>query len=165
MLLSFLAKDSPDSIACLACFKLHCYSLNDETTVQLNPSRACYKDHVLGGVESHIYRSFDLNLFERTMKACQLGLSQQCRTGIYLLTDRDNFSDMDGLGFPYQSQAKGRVINGSLFLRVQQWFLIPSSRTIADLPKALVSICPHVRVPGKDIPYPTGIFRSVAQLA
>jgi hypothetical protein len=146
--LSLLLKDLPDYILCYHCMALHSGSKerHDDRMLHRHGITPCHKEELLGGVSKYIHQNFSFDIFQMAMKRYRLGVD--CNYHLNLLALK--ISRL-GIGrVPCQCMAEARIITGSLFLRVQQVVLLPSSRALKTIASCHITICPHLGIVSQD---------------
>ncbi|KUJ15462.1 uncharacterized protein LY89DRAFT_113641 [Mollisia scopiformis] len=147
--ISLLEKGMPDHIACQACLKLHRV---DKSFVKDPGPRtlgyadrpyigdlACVKQDMNTRTHDAIYENFRYPIFQMVMKRHRLGLD----TAELLKLLRFD-STYPYYGHMRQDTAEARIIQNSLYVRVQHIFMLPLGQAV-ELPKSYgATICRHL---------------------
>lgn len=150
-IIALLQRDLPNSIACLDCNRLHSLpkTANNVFSQKAKASRPCWCMYTFSLKKTdHIYPGFSECIFRMAVKAHQQNNYEVSAALLHILTPRTwilpNPYGRKGV-YPEQRKVSLRIINSSLFVRVQQRFLVPTDypRTFPDQWYDRLAICPH----------------------
>jgi hypothetical protein len=146
--LHFLDRDLPTHIVCPHCVQLHSISfakkyhlLSQADSGTSWPWLACWHADYIRGLEKGIYAEFSSIIFRMTMKAYRQ--SHEMTQLLSLLSSGTKRSVE--WGFVEQRTAAARIQDGSLLVREQRIFMVPSSQEIPLPWCGGINICPHIR--------------------
>ena len=137
----------PMHIVCYYCKKLHAMKKahgyiyhKGRSSWDLDRSVPCWEAQLKSDTASKIHEDFAFTVFFMAMKAYRRGLDYSTLLGqlSYKTRTRSDY------GFNKQSTALARIVDGSLLIRHQTIFMIPTARR-TFIPRDLhLQICPHV---------------------
>ncbi|KAH7360436.1 hypothetical protein BKA65DRAFT_493125 [Rhexocercosporidium sp. MPI-PUGE-AT-0058] len=146
--LSCLERDLPTHVACPYCVQLHPISIAEKyhplSRTDSRPNRpwlACCHMELTSGLAKGTYVEFSSIIFHMAMKAYR---QSRETTQLLRLLSCETKKLLDW-GFVEQRTAEARIQDGSLLLREQRVFMVPSSEAIPLPWCGGINICPHIR--------------------
>lgn len=145
--LRLLDRDLPGHLLCPHCNKFHSMSLAEthlpsrRAFLSSNPSLACWSADSGSDIKKAIHFEFSSTIFRMAMKAHRQGHDTANLVNL-LSYGTTNFVRS---GFVEQRSTAARIQDGSLLLREQRVFMIPSSQKLPLPWHGGIDICPHIR--------------------
>ena len=145
--LRLLDRDLPGHLLCLHCSKFHSMSLAKThipsrcSFLTCKPLLACWKVDSESDVTAAIHSEFSSTIFRMVMKAHRQGHDTTN------LINHLSYGPMNFVrsGFVEQCSATVRIQDGSLLVREQRVFMIPSSQKFPLPWHRGIDICPHIQ--------------------
>ena len=145
--LRLLDRDLPGHLLCLHCSKFHSMSLakthipSRRSFLTCKPLLACWKVDSESDVTAAIHSEFSSTIFRMVMKAHRQGHDT------INLINHLSYGPMNFVrsGFVEQCSATVRIQDGSLLVREQRVFMIPSSQKFPLPWHGGIDICPHIQ--------------------
>jgi len=146
--LRLLERDLPTHIVCPHCHKLHPMSSAEHHRAlgiysSINkPLAACWMEDLGNEVDRNIHLEFSSTIFRMAMKAHRQG--HEASRFLSLLSSGPA-RNTAWLRFGEQRTAAVRIQDGSLLVRAQRMFMVPSFRKLPLPSYGHVDICAHIR--------------------
>lgn len=145
--LRLLDQDLPYHLLCPHCSKFHSMSSAEthlpsrRTSLNRKPLLACWKADLGSGVTTATHGEFSSTIFRMAMKSHRQG-HDTANLMNHLSYGTTNFAHS---GFVEQCSATARIQGGSLLMREQRVFMVPSSKKLPIPWLGGIDICTHIQ--------------------